>query len=179
MRAMQNQTGTSLTHSAGSAAPRQKRRAALVWLIALATMWIDQITKLLALRALEPGREYPLVGELIGLRLVRNAGAAFSSLGGLTIVVTMLALVIVAALLRYVHTRSVTRLVACCLGFVAGGAFGNLVDRFVREPGFLRGHVVDFIDYFGWFVGNVADIAIVLAALVLVFASWRGEPSDG
>ena len=133
MRAMQNQTGTSLTHSAGSAAPRQKRRAALVWLIALATMWIDQITKLLALRALEPGREYPLVGELIGLRLVRNAGAAFSSLGGLTIVVTMLALVIVAALLRRRGVREPGRPVRAGTGILARACRGlHRLFRVVR-----------------------------------------------
>ena len=60
-----------------------------------------------------------------------------------------------------------------------GGSVGNLVDRFVREPGPLRGHVVDFIDYGGLFVGNVADIAIVGGAIVLVWLVFSGIGLDG
>ena len=51
---------------------------------------------------------------------------------------------------------------AVALGLLLGGALGNLVDRLVREPGLARGEVVDFIAYANWFVGNVADIAIVV-----------------
>src|SRR5918998_438862 len=53
---------------------------------------------------------------------------------------------------------------AVALGMLLGGAVGNLADRLAREPGFGRGHVVDFLDYAGFFVGNVADIAIRPAA---------------
>ena len=51
---------------------------------------------------------------------------------------------------------------AVALGLLLGGAIGNLTDRFVRAPGRGQGHVVDFIDYNRWFIGNVADIAIVV-----------------
>ena len=47
------------------------------------------------------------------------------------------------------------------LGLLLGAALGNLTDRFVRPPGGGQGHVVDFLDYNGWFIGNVADIWIV------------------
>ena len=50
---------------------------------------------------------------------------------------------------------------AWALGLLLGGALGNLTDRLSANPGPGRGHVVDFIDYFGLFIGNVADIAIV------------------
>ena len=56
---------------------------------------------------------------------------------------------------------------AWAFGLLLGGALGNLTDRLVREPGFGRGHVVDFIDYHDLFIGNVADIAIVSAAILI------------
>lgn len=59
------------------------------------------------------------------------------------------------------------------LGLLLGEAVSHLGDRLFREPGFARGHVVDCIDY-GPFVGNVADIAIVCGALVLL--CLRGVP---
>ena len=68
---------------------------------------------------------------------------------------------------------------AVALGLLLGGALGNLVDRLVREPGFARGEVVDFIAYANWFVGNVADIAIVAAAVLVVILAALGVHIDG
>ena len=61
------------------------------------------------------------------------------------------------------------------LGAVLGGALGNLLDRLFRAPGPGRGHVVDFLDYGGLFVGNLADIAIVLAG---AYVAWRWQAAD-
>ena len=65
------------------------------------------------------------------------------------------------------------------IGLLFGGSVGNLTDRMVREPGPGRGHVVDFIDYFGLFIGNVADIAIVGAAVLIGLLALRGISVDG
>ena len=46
-------------------------------------------------------------------------------------------------------------------------------------PGPGRGHVVDFIDYFGLFIGNVADIAIVVGAGIIMVLSFRGTSLAG
>ena len=69
--------------------------------------------------------------------------------------------------------------VAADLRLLLAGALGNLADRFFREPGPGRGHVVDFIDYHGLFVGNVADIAIVAAAVLVGLLGLRGIGLDG
>jgi signal peptidase II len=68
---------------------------------------------------------------------------------------------------------------AISLGLMLGGATTHLLDRLFREPGFGRGHVVDFIDYNGWFVGNVADIALAFGAVLAVLLSLRGVGMDG
>lgn len=172
---MQDQTRTPLTDSDLTTSPTRHRPLLVLW-VALATLLIDQASKIWALQALTPGEVKPLIGSLLSLRLVHNPGAAFSSLDGMTYVVTAVAVLIVAGLVYYVWTRPITAPVAWCLGLIGGGALGNLGDRFFRTPGFLRGHVVDFIDYFGWFVGNIADIAIVIAAIVLLLLSWRTAP---
>ena len=43
----------------------------------------------------------------------------------------------------------------------------------------VAGHVVDFIDYFGLFIGNVADIAIVVGAGIIMVLSFRGTSLAG
>jgi signal peptidase II len=61
-------------------------------------------------------------------------------------------------------------------GLVAGGALGNLLDRFLRDgEGLLGGRVVDFIDLQWWPIFNVADIAICTGAGLLAILSFR-EP---
>ena len=62
------------------------------------------------------------------------------------------------------------------LGLVLGGALGNLVDRAFREgSGFLGGAVVDFIDLQWWPVFNVADTAVSVGGVLLVFMASK-EP---
>lgn len=175
---MQEQRRAPLTLSE-PAARVGRRSAPLLWAVLLASLTLDQGTKIWALRALEPGIARPLIGDLISLRLIRNPGAAFSVLDGMTYAVTAIAVLIVARILWLAHTRAVSRSFAWVLGFVAGGAVGNLVDRFAREPGVGRGHVVDFIDYFGMFVGNVADVFIVLAAVAFGVLVLSGRRLDG
>ena len=64
------------------------------------------------------------------------------------------------------------------LGMILGGALGNLVDRFFRSPGPLRGHVVDFLSIGWWPVFNVADSAVVCGAMLLVGLSMFGIDFD-
>ena len=64
------------------------------------------------------------------------------------------------------------------LGMILGGAMGNLVDRFFRSPGPLRGHVVDFLSIGWWPVFNVADPSVVGGAILLVALSLFGFDFD-
>ena len=61
---------------------------------------------------------------------------------------------------------------------ILGGAMGNLVDRFFRAPGPLRGHVVDFLSVGWWPVFNVADPSVVGGAILLVVLSIFGYDFD-
>ncbi|WP_299442359.1 signal peptidase II [uncultured Phycicoccus sp.] len=182
---MQDQAGAPLTaaertptSTAGLPAGGRGRLRTRLAVIALVVLVLDQGTKAWALAALTPGQPVEVIGSLIRLNLIRNPGAAFSLGDGSTWVLTVLSLVILVGVL--VGARRVANLPwAVALGLLLGGAVGNLVDRLVREPGPGRGHVVDFIDYFGWFVGNVADIAIVGAAGFVMLLAHRGIAVGG
>ena len=150
----------------------------VLWLVAVAIIIVDQATKQWALSALADGRHMALIGHALGLVLVRNPGAAFSFATGQTWVFALIASLVVVIIIR-VSRNLASRSWAVALGLVLGGAVGNLIDRLLREPGFLRGHVIDFIDYGGYFVGNVADIAIVLAAAGIIILSLGGWEIDG
>ena len=152
--------------------------SALAFGVAAVTLVADQASKVWALAALTPGEPIDLLGHYVRLNIIRNPGAAFS-IGNqatwlLTLVAVGVAIVIVMSIRKLGH-----RGWAICLGLILGGAVGNLIDRFFREPGIGRGHVVDFIDYGGLFIGNIADIAIVVAAVLIAILAWRGIGLDG
>jgi len=146
----------------------------IVWLIAAAVVAIDQLSKQWALSALEEGVARPLLGEVLSLELVFNDGAAFSLGAGYTWVLTLVAAVVTVGIVVYAR-RARSNPAAILFGVGLGGAVGNLIDRLFRAPGFGQGHVVDMINYNGWFVGNIADIAIVGAALVFVVMGVAGR----
>ena len=162
------------------ASGRRARRfpVAVLWAVAVVIVVVDQVTKQWALSALADGRHTALLGRALGLVLVRNPGAAFSFATGQTWIFALIASCVVAVIIR-VSRNLASRSWAVALGLVLGGAVGNLIDRLLREPGFLRGHVIDFIDYGGYFVGNVADIAIVAAAAGIIILSLGGWEIDG
>lgn len=181
MHAMQDERGAPLTARPVDRAvsqPPRARLAGFALVVAALTLLADQASKLWALRSLTPGESIEIVGDLLRLTLIRNAGAAFSIGNQATWLLTLVSIVILVVIVR-----SIGRLGhwgwTVCLGLLLGGAVGNLLDRVFREPGVGRGHVIDFIDYGGLFVGNVADIAIVAAAVTIAVLAWRGIGLDG
>lgn len=150
------------------------RRLAIGVVLAYA---IDQLTKVWAVAALEgePSRE--LVPGVLDLTFLRNPGAAFGMGASMTVILSVVSLAVVVVVVR-MAARLRDPWWTVGLGLLLAGALGNLTDRILREPGVLRGHVVDFLDY-GPFVGNVADIYLTVAAVVIIVRSWQGYALDG
>lgn len=156
------------------ARPRAGR--AVFWLIlAIAAVVIlaDQGSKWWAESALADGRSVPVVGDLIRFVLVYNPGAAFSIGTGFTWIFALVAAA-AAVFIVWFSWRVTSRGWMIALGLILGGALTHLGDRLFRAPGFGRGHVVDFIAYGDWFVGNVADIAIVVGAVLAFVLALLG-----
>lgn len=143
--------------------------------IVVAVIILDQLTKWWALEALDT-RQIDVVWTL-RFNLVFNDGASFSMGGGFGPVFGAVATLVAFGLLRWSRNLPSSVARAAC-GLVAGGALGNVADRVFRAgDGFGRGRVVDFIDLQWWPVFNVADMAVVTGALVLIFAASRDRPS--
>ena len=152
-----------------------------VWAcVAVLGLTLDVVTKVLAVNQLEPGQPVRLVDGLLTLRLIRNAGAAFSQGQRFTAVFAVVAVLVLA----YVVFRLVPRVRhagwAVALGLLCAGVAGNLTDRLFRSPGVLRGHVIDFLQLPYWPIFNVADMCITAAAvMVMVLAVVKNVGVDG
>ncbi|MGH3718941.1 MAG: signal peptidase II [Pseudonocardiaceae bacterium] len=160
-----------------------RRRTGLLAAIATVTLLLDVLSKILAVMFLEGHPPVELLGGGLYLAVYRNSGAAFSMATGLTWLLSLIALGVVVAIVRLApRLRSAGW--AFGLGLVLGGALGNLVDRLLRAPGPLRGHVVDFLSLLApdgsvWPVFNLADSAIVCGGVVLVLLAATGRDLDG
>lgn len=101
-----------------------------------------------------------------------NPGAAFSLASNATIFLSAFAISIAVVIFYYGHKVKSTPW-AIALGLALGGIFGNLSDRIFREPGLLRGEVVDWIQLPNWPIFNIADSAVVSAAVLITILSIK------
>jgi signal peptidase II len=124
--------------------------------VAWAVWILDLATKIWAVNNLSYKSNVKVIGEFLQLTFVRNPGAAFSFAAGATIFLSLFSLVVMVVVL--------------------GGILGNMVDRIFREPGLLRGHVIDWLQLPNWPVFNIADMAIVSAALLSMVLTARNIP---
>ena len=158
---------TTPTASATKPAPTEAHPVpALTGAIAVLVIALDQLTKRWALSGLT-GREPRHVVWTLQWNLTRNSGMAFSKAQGIGPVIGIGAMLVVLWLAW--SSRNMTgRVTAVAAGLIAGGAIGNLCDRLFRGGHFLRGSVIDFID-FQWFpIFNVADMAIDIGGVLFV-----------
>ena len=154
-------------------------RTTYVAAIALALVFVDQLTKWLALENLEPGRSIPVLGDLLSWRLTFNDSAGFSLGFGVTWFFTLLSTTAFLLLIFRAH-KVHNRLWLILAGVIGGGILGNLVDRLVREPGFANGYVVDFIQIpFNFPIFNFADICISIGMASVALRIIAGDKFGG
>ena len=141
-------------------------QAALARAIAVVglTVAADQVAKAIAVASLDRGEQ---VNVFLGLDMtyVRNEGVAFGALSGGGALLVIAITVALAGLVAYFVLNSDLPYLWLPVGLILGGALGNLADR-ARE-----GAVVDFIDPIAWPAFNLADAAIVVGVLSLVYVA--------
>lgn len=153
---------------------------ALGLLVALATLALDQATKLgLLFLADLPLRQPLVLAPFAQLVVVWNRGVSYGLLqqdGELGRWLLVAVSVLASAALTVWMARAETRLVAGSLGLIVGGAVGNAIDRVVY------GAVFDFVHLHGggwsWYVFNVADAAIVFGVVGLLYDGLWIERRD-
>lgn len=150
-----------------------RRTSLLQRLFALAFfIWaLDFLTKNWAVENLSAAPR-KIIGSFLQLTLLRNPGAAFSMATSFTIVFTTISIAVALFIMRYA-ARITSPGWAYVAGLVLGGVLGNLTDRIFREPGFLYGHVIDWIEVPNWPIFNVADSSISIAAGIAILLTIK------
>ena len=148
-----------------TAPARQIRPLAIGIIGATVVVALDQISKNWAVSSLRSGTPRPVWGTL-RWNLTFNGGMSFSKGQGAGPVLGMAAIVVACVLLASLR-KGASPLLTTAVALIAGGALGNVLDRLFRGNGFMRGKVVDFIDVQWWPIWNVADMGVVIGAILM------------
>jgi signal peptidase II len=148
-------------------------RIVLGALCVLAAFSLDQITKTLIVEIIMQPPRVIYITNFLNITLGYNEGISFGLFSEtfrqrpllLIYLSSAIALTILIWMILATH-----RVETAALGLLAGGAAGNIYDRIER------GRVTDFIDFhigsWHWPAFNIADVAVVSGALLLIFASF-------
>jgi signal peptidase II len=142
--------------------------------VALVVFVLDRVTKGIVNASVPYGTETPLLGNLVAITNIRNAGAAFgfAPVGPWFFLVAALAVSV--GLIVYVLREPGDLSADAVLGLILGGAVGNAFDRVINGGG-----VTDFIDFHFWPVFNVADSAVSIGVVLLILGYLVRKPNAG
>ena len=135
----------------------------IFWSVALAVFILDRVSKFFVLKfiPLNSSIDFPI----FSLTHVLNTGTAFGILKNASwFFVIFAAAVSVFLILKY---RTFSLDLQPLLGLILGGAVGNLLDRL------LYGAVIDFVDFHFWPAFNIADSAISIAVVLLLWREYK------
>jgi len=156
----------------------RRRHLGVLLAVAVLVVAADVVSKIIVVDRLSGRPPVRLLDGLLTLDYTRNAGAAFSIGTGATYLFGIVAIAVIVVILR-TSRRLFSTPWAVVLGLLLGGATGNLIDRLLRSPGILRGHVVDWIQLPHFAVFNLADSAISVGGVLAVLLALTGRQLDG
>lgn len=136
--------------------------------VALVTVILDQVSKLLVVSRLAYGQKVELL-RFLDLERTSNSGIAFGLAGNVPAWLLALFAIVVVAVVILVGSRLKWKYSSLAIGLILGGALGNLIDRAIR------GSVVDFISVPHWPTFNLADVAITVGVGLLLLGLLRSR----
>lgn len=145
-------------------------RTLLAGLLAIWLIFMDQITKYIAIHQLKGQGEVSVLGEILCFRYLENTGAAFSLFNNSSIFMTVISIAtfVVLGFFVYAYIKLLKldqfKSERIAIIFLFGGAAGNLIDRVVNQfvVDFIYVKIIDFPTF------NVADCYITCSVIFII-----------
>lgn len=139
----------------------------MVYFIFLLVVVLDQWTKWLIRSNFTLGESQFLLEGIFSLTYIENRGAAFGLGQGNALLFAIVAVLVSIAMVYYYKKTKNSFALSLSTGLILGGAWGNLIDRVIK------GSVTDMFNFQIWPVFNVADVAVCIGCLFLVFHIFK------
>lgn len=137
----------------------------IYYIIAMILIGLDQLSKYLTVQEIALGEVVPVIPDVLSLTYIRNSGAAWSILEDQMIFFYVITVVVVGALIYFLHTEGKKSPIASTgIAFIVGGAIGNFIDRLHLK------YVIDMIrlEFINFPIFNVADMALTIGVIILI-----------
>lgn len=137
----------------------------IYYIIAMILIGLDQLSKYLTVQEIALGEVVPVIPNVLSLTYIRNSGAAWSILEDQMIFFYVITVVVVGALIYFLHTEGKKSPIASTgIAFIMGGAIGNFIDRLHLK------YVIDMIrlEFVNFPIFNVADMALTIGVIILI-----------
>ena len=140
-------------------------------LTAVAAVGLDRFAKIWVQTNMTLFESREMIGDFFRISFVKNPGIAFGMFASsehswLKILLMVLAFAAIGFVIYIYAISKKTKLDQASLGFIFGGALGNIFDRIVS------GKVVDFLDFgigsYRFYTFNLADSAIIFGLILLL-----------
>ena len=135
------------------------------YIIAMILIGLDQLSKYLTVQEIALGEVVPVIPNVLSLTYIRNSGAAWSILEDQMIFFYVITVVVVGALIYFLHTEGKKSPIASTgIALIMGGAIGNFIDRLHLK------YVIDMIrlEFINFPIFNVADMALTIGVIILI-----------
>ncbi len=158
----------------------QRKQLIAILGITVVVFVIDQITKYMIMQRIEASsiNPYEHLDKFFWLTHERNpglVGGMFRNVPGMALILSSIACFVLIYLYTFLDRKSIVQTIG--FGILAGGAAGNMIDRF------LHGSVTDFLQFNFYFIPfefpwklwpsfNVADMGITCGVFLLI-VSWN------
>lgn len=141
----------------------------MLYMVFIGILAIDQLTKYFSVEYLQGQKPIVIIDNFLQLNYVENYGAAFGIMQNKQWFFIIATFIVLVGIIIYMKTNNkLTFSMRLSLVLIASGALGNLIDR-IR-----LGYVIDMIDvnfgnFYDYPVFNVADSAIVIATIFIMY----------
>jgi len=139
-----------------------------IYKITLILLLIDQIIKIIVNNCMNLYQEIKIIPNFFSLVYVKNTGAAFSIFENGVIYLSILSVIFVLILDKYIK-KEITKFNKydiISFGMIMGGIFGNLIDRIIHHG------VIDYLSFsfgsYNFAIFNFADTCIVCGVILLI-----------
>ena len=146
-----------------------------IGIISLIVIIIDRILKVLVTNNFALNVRNKIIDGFFYITNCHNEGAAFSLFSGNVLFLIFITLIVLFLIYRTINKENVNKIGVLAYGLLLGGILGNLYDRI------FYGYVIDYLDFrifnFNFAIFNLADMAIVIGAILLIV--FEGSGNDG
>ena len=148
-----------------------------LYVIALVTLFFDQIIKNGILFFMSYGKSIAIIDGFFNITLIGNTGAAFSILSSNTLLLIIISIVVLNIIyFGFIKNKKLNDFEQISYGLLIGGIIGNLIDRVIHMQ------VIDYLDFnifgYNFQVFNLAHIAIVISIVLIAIQIIKGDKNE-